>query len=489
LPQALAVIEGEPSKKTRILTAIALSLALAFTSRAQVPGIINYQGRIVDNGTNFNGIGLFEFTLVNPGGTTNYWSNDGTAVGQPTLAVSLTVTKGLYSVLLGSTSMTAIPPTVFASSNVLLRVWFNDGVNGFQQLTPDQQLGSVGYAMMAANVPNGAITSNNLAAGSVTGIALANGAVGTAQLANNLSPGPGCYILRSGTNISFGFNITNWGAAIQTGDHAYGSGFYQLTNTTVFFGERGASNFTVDGGGQLQIESILTTPTNNWATTLYVGDPNQTEGCSNFRISGMYVRAVAVSNQYPTYNNLQVVNTGLCTNGVFERMVIQSERSEASTNNYQDKAFVAITAANITVKDSVISQVNPAGVQQGYYTALHNGSSGMTFNNVIFDGPVIGFDPEIVSPALIANCAVTATPGNQNSWPGVPPSGNMTPSMFRQMGTNEYASYLLWDTPANIINAPVAGGLGFPTLLISGTNIAYSVGGTNYTFVPTAHSP
>jgi hypothetical protein len=60
--------------------------ALTLTTRAQVPGIINYQGRIVDNGTNFNGTGLFEFALVNPGATTNYWSNDGTTAGQPALA-------------------------------------------------------------------------------------------------------------------------------------------------------------------------------------------------------------------------------------------------------------------------------------------------------------------------------------------------------------------------------------------------------------------
>jgi hypothetical protein len=182
-----------------IVSIIAIaSLPFVLTSQAQVPGIINYQGRIVDNGTNFTGTGQFEFALVNGTlATANYWANDGTAVGQPSAAVSLAVTKGLYSVLLGDTTIAnmtaAIPASVFSNSDVRLRVWFNDGVSGFQQLSPDQRIAAVGYAMMAGNLPDGAITSNQLAAGSigttqlaagaVTASALAPGAVGSAQLA------------------------------------------------------------------------------------------------------------------------------------------------------------------------------------------------------------------------------------------------------------------------------------------------------------------
>ena len=148
--------------KTRILTAIALPalllVAQAFlpvSANAQVPGVINYQGRIVDNGVNFNNTGSFEFALISPGGTTNYWSNDGTAIGQPALAVPLAVTNGVCSVLLGDTTIPnmilAIPATVFSNSSVLLRVWFNDGVQGFQQLSPDQRMAVAGYALQAQN--------------------------------------------------------------------------------------------------------------------------------------------------------------------------------------------------------------------------------------------------------------------------------------------------------------------------------------------------
>jgi hypothetical protein len=247
-------------------------IAMISLSHAQVPQIINYQGRVAV-GTppvNFDGTGQFKFALVNGGGlgwpatatatissgrvtaitvtiggfgyltppvvtisplgggsgaaatanvingvvssitVTNqgsgyivppfitvaapptpvywtYWSNDGTGIlgQQPTAAVSLAVSKGLYSVLLGDTTlanMTAIPSAVFGNSDVRLRVWFNDGGNGFQLLSPDQRLAAVGYALMAAGVPAGAIGATQLAEGAVTSSKLAAGAVGSSQL-------------------------------------------------------------------------------------------------------------------------------------------------------------------------------------------------------------------------------------------------------------------------------------------------------------------
>ena len=44
-------------------------------AHAQVPGIINYQGRVLVNGTNYTGNGQFKFALVDGSGTTTYWSN------------------------------------------------------------------------------------------------------------------------------------------------------------------------------------------------------------------------------------------------------------------------------------------------------------------------------------------------------------------------------------------------------------------------------
>ena len=170
---------------------ISMLLASAFCTavlQAQVPGLLNYQGRVAVGTVNFDGSGSFKFALVNAAGDTTYWSNDGTSTtgSEPTAAVSLTVTKGLYSVLLGDTAlanMTAVPATVFNNTDVRLRVWFNDGTNGSQLLTPDQRIAAVGYAVMAGNVQDGAITSAKIAAGAVGTPQLANGAIGTAQIA------------------------------------------------------------------------------------------------------------------------------------------------------------------------------------------------------------------------------------------------------------------------------------------------------------------
>lgn len=154
---------------------------------AQVPGIITYQGRVTSHDTNFTGLGQFKFALVRPGlGTTTLWSQDGNDT--PTTVIPVPVTNGLFTVALGDTSIAGmenpIPPEAFDSSIVRLRIWFNDGATGFAQLAPDQRLTSVGYAMRAANVPDGVITGAQLANGAVGSSDLADGAVITPKLAN-----------------------------------------------------------------------------------------------------------------------------------------------------------------------------------------------------------------------------------------------------------------------------------------------------------------
>jgi hypothetical protein len=175
----------------RSLAAIyAACFTLLLPLHAQVPQLMNYQGRVVVGTTNFNGTGQFKFALVNSNGSTTYWSNDGTsnAGSEPTNAVSLGVANGLYSVLLGDTSVAnmtvAIPTSVFSNGDVRLRVWFNDGTHGSQLLTPDQRIASVGYAEMAANVPDGAITSSKIANGAVGTSQIATGAITSAQIDN-----------------------------------------------------------------------------------------------------------------------------------------------------------------------------------------------------------------------------------------------------------------------------------------------------------------
>src|SRR5687767_8830333 len=130
---------------TLIAQMLLLLLLAVAVLHAQVPQLVNYQGRVAVNGVNFDGSGQFKFALVDAAGTTSYWSNDGssTAGSEPAAVVTLTVREGLYSVLLGDTTlsnMAAIPSGAVSDNEVFVRVWFNDGTNGSQLLTPDQRI-------------------------------------------------------------------------------------------------------------------------------------------------------------------------------------------------------------------------------------------------------------------------------------------------------------------------------------------------------------
>ena len=135
--------------KTLFLTLIlAGGLLNSLPLAAQVPQSLNYQGRVAVNGAAFTGTGQFRFALVDGAGTA-LWSSHASATA------NVAVSGGLYTVRLGDTSLTnmaAVPSALFSNGDLRLRVWFNDGVNGLQQLAPDQRLAPVGYAHRAASV-------------------------------------------------------------------------------------------------------------------------------------------------------------------------------------------------------------------------------------------------------------------------------------------------------------------------------------------------
>ena len=119
---------------------------------AEIPRVLNYQGRVASGGVVFQGVGQFKFALVNADGTAFYWRNDGVSgIGEPTTAVSLNVTKGLFSARIGDTAienMSEVPASVFQNTTLQLRVWFNDGTKGWQRLLPDQKIGSAAFAQL-----------------------------------------------------------------------------------------------------------------------------------------------------------------------------------------------------------------------------------------------------------------------------------------------------------------------------------------------------
>jgi hypothetical protein len=229
----------------RIVRWLALSTMGCQLLTAQAQSMVfTYQGRVLDNGTNFSGTGQFKFALVtsttlnhqatatanapsggyitgytvtsggngyasapgvtvsggggsgaaatavisggavtavnvgNPGdghytsaptvtiapppanvAYTSYWSNDGTSVNgsQPGTAVTVPVNNGLFSITLGDTTlanMAAMDASLFTRPNLQLRLWFNDGANGFAALDPAQSLTPTPYTAFANTASN-----------------------------------------------------------------------------------------------------------------------------------------------------------------------------------------------------------------------------------------------------------------------------------------------------------------------------------------------
>ena len=70
----------------------AFLLAAAPVARAQIPQLINYQGRVAVGGVNFDGAGQFKFALVEGAGVNT--SRPATATLTGSSVTSVTVTDG-----------------------------------------------------------------------------------------------------------------------------------------------------------------------------------------------------------------------------------------------------------------------------------------------------------------------------------------------------------------------------------------------------------
>jgi hypothetical protein len=161
------------------------------------------------------------------------WSNDGTSSGEPSAAVSVAVTSGLFTVVLGDSTqpnMTAIPTALFsqfAYPNLSLQIWFNDGVNSFAALSPVQPLTSVPSATFANTASNllGTVPTSQLTgpvpAGSLTGSVPAGSltSVPAASLTGTVQAGvlPADVALTDASSQTFtGRNSFNQGIGVNT---------------------------------------------------------------------------------------------------------------------------------------------------------------------------------------------------------------------------------------------------------------------------------
>ncbi|MBU0495305.1 MAG: beta-propeller fold lactonase family protein [Chloroflexi bacterium] len=149
-----------------IITLLAVLLGTASLAGATplyqsgAPTVVSYQGQVLTGTppTPYSGTGYFKFAVLDETSAVQ-WSNAPMSGGEPTAAVSLPVNNGLFSVLLGDTSlpnMAALPATAFNGTERYLRVWFSTtGVAGsFTLLSPDRRIAAVPYALQAEEARN-----------------------------------------------------------------------------------------------------------------------------------------------------------------------------------------------------------------------------------------------------------------------------------------------------------------------------------------------
>ena len=115
-----------PTIATLIACGSPMLLAQEFSAAAAVDPApaptLTYQGRLLEGVTAVNGARTFDFSLLDSTGT-SLWNSG---------SMTLTVTEGLYSVVLGSSGMPALPTALLGKAGLRLRV-----VLGGPTLTPD----------------------------------------------------------------------------------------------------------------------------------------------------------------------------------------------------------------------------------------------------------------------------------------------------------------------------------------------------------------
>jgi hypothetical protein len=371
--------------------------------------VFTYQGQVTDNGTNFNGIGQFQFalvtstnfnqqatataslggvspnyfvsgcTLVNGGsgyttapavtisggggaGATasagisvgvvtavtvltpgsdytstptvtiaappanvtyvTYWSNDGTssAGSEPTAAVSVAVMNGLFTVVLGDTTvanMTAIEASIFVQPNLQLRIWFNDGTNGWAALSPIQNLTPAPYTIAAQSA---------ISLAGTLPVAQLSGVVSNTQLAESyitVNAGAG---LSGGGAVALGGSttLTNAGLLSVAGDEDI---TVSTTNGTVTLGTTATNTDTIntivkrDGNGDFSACTITLAGTLNMAnlqnnTAVGSGALGTNTTGSNNTANGWEALYGNTSGSYNTANGFLALedNTNGCQN-------------------------------------------------------------------------------------------------------------------------------------------------------------------------------
>lgn len=224
----LAMTRRPTSLTLSTLIVLVSFLVCTSPSLADIPQLINYQGKVTDTGGTPVPDGSYDMRFniydVETGGTDLWYSGN----------VSVQVTGGIFNVLLGESPMPAI--------NLPFDVdyWLNVWIAGDTQ-TPRQRLGSMGYAYMASGLVPGTQVSGSVTSSPYSVITGANTATaGTAY---------GIYGSSASTSARGVFGIATIGSGNTYGvfgqsNSTSGRGIYGLANATT------GTNYGVYGRSQ-----------------------------------------------------------------------------------------------------------------------------------------------------------------------------------------------------------------------------------------------
>lgn len=251
--------------RMKTIFTFAIVLVTVILSNAQVPQLINYQGKLKDaSGNPVDDTVKMQFSMYDAEtGGTGLWAETQT----------VQVTDGLFNVLLGSVN--PIPYSVFSGAEVYLEL----KVRSDPAMTPRQRLVSVGYAMHADDADK--LGGNN--------------AANFVRSVDGVSPQNGNIDLVEGSNVTIESDPQNKTITISA---AGGSGGGDLTLPYTGTTESSATAFSVTntGTGRAGYFKINNSSNNNQA--IY-GETNGLGRVGHFRITNANnnLEAVAASTQ------------------------------------------------------------------------------------------------------------------------------------------------------------------------------------------------
>ncbi|MEM0967157.1 MAG: hypothetical protein AAGJ81_13515 [Verrucomicrobiota bacterium] len=230
---------------------------------------------ITDSGTGYTSSPTV--TISNPQPAERaIWTNESGApssLSRPSQFESIPIVEGNYSLRLGDPDlMPAIFPFDLDDPEIFLKIWFDDGTNGIQQLSPDQPIGSTPFSLIARTVIGAGSVASGTSAVAMGDFTTASGFAATATGNRTAASGSESTAMGNSTTAS-GFAATAMGnratasgsESTAMGDSTVASGIHATAmgdrttasgnNATAMGRESTASDFAATAMGNFTIAS------------------------------------------------------------------------------------------------------------------------------------------------------------------------------------------------------------------------------------------